>query len=389
MVGDVFRIAFERRHTYDLLRPTRATVALWHRHEPAGEAPAPRGATHPRRGPARGPTLPPVDLAERVSDDVDAVGALAACGRGGDVAAGAGAGRTRAARLGGAQLRGGRRRPRRARRHRAVAHPPGSRTTPRTRGVQRERTGRQHREPRCWEDRVVSDDFDPLRRLRPDRIEPDDPGDPAVFSRAKEQFMSTIDEDHIRSRRSARHPTSIPGWRTATSWPPSTTSRACSSSSRTARRAMEFDGKYLCWLRVGTRRGDARPRQHGRPPHPQPARCRADHGDDERLRPRHRRPLRARGGRGRQRSRWSSTTPSSASGATRPPISRATAGTSASASTTSGPAVDGRPSPGTLRPIDASHFSGPRRVSSGVHAVHPARRIGQDAGTTGATPPGV
>ena len=41
-----------------------------------------------------------------------------------------------------------------------------------------------------------SDDLDPLRRLRPDRVEPDDPGDPAVFSRAKERFMSAIDEDH-------------------------------------------------------------------------------------------------------------------------------------------------------------------------------------------------
>src|SRR3954467_3802616 len=50
-----------------------------------------------------------------------------------------------------------------------------------------------------WEDRVVSDDLDPLRQLRPDRIEPDDPGDPAVYSRAKERFMSTIDQEHVES----------------------------------------------------------------------------------------------------------------------------------------------------------------------------------------------
>jgi uncharacterized glyoxalase superfamily protein PhnB len=43
----------------------------------------------------------------------------------------------------------------------------------------------------------VSDDFDPLRQLRPDRIEPDDPGDPAVYSRAKERLMSSIDQDHF------------------------------------------------------------------------------------------------------------------------------------------------------------------------------------------------
>ena len=45
----------------------------------------------------------------------------------------------------------------------------------------------------------MTDDFDPLRQLRPDRIEPDDPGDPAVFSRAKEQLMSAIDHDHSPS----------------------------------------------------------------------------------------------------------------------------------------------------------------------------------------------
>jgi hypothetical protein len=42
----------------------------------------------------------------------------------------------------------------------------------------------------------VTDEFDPVRRLRPDRVEPDDPADPAVLSRAKERLMSTIDQDH-------------------------------------------------------------------------------------------------------------------------------------------------------------------------------------------------
>src|SRR5207248_2437091 len=44
------------------------------------------------------------------------------------------------------------------------------------------------------EDRVVSDEFDPLRRLRPDRVRPDDPGDPAVLSREKERLRSIVDE---------------------------------------------------------------------------------------------------------------------------------------------------------------------------------------------------
>jgi uncharacterized glyoxalase superfamily protein PhnB len=39
----------------------------------------------------------------------------------------------------------------------------------------------------------VSDEFDSLRRLRPDRVQPDDPAEPAVFAREKERLMSTID----------------------------------------------------------------------------------------------------------------------------------------------------------------------------------------------------
>jgi uncharacterized glyoxalase superfamily protein PhnB len=40
----------------------------------------------------------------------------------------------------------------------------------------------------------MSDEFDPLRSLQPDRVRPDDPGDPAVVSRQKERLMSMIDE---------------------------------------------------------------------------------------------------------------------------------------------------------------------------------------------------
>jgi uncharacterized glyoxalase superfamily protein PhnB len=40
----------------------------------------------------------------------------------------------------------------------------------------------------------VSDDFDPLRKLRPDRVQPDHPAEPTVFAREKERLMSTIDE---------------------------------------------------------------------------------------------------------------------------------------------------------------------------------------------------
>lgn len=40
----------------------------------------------------------------------------------------------------------------------------------------------------------TSDEFDPLRVLQPDHVQPDDPGDPAVVSRQKERLLSMIDE---------------------------------------------------------------------------------------------------------------------------------------------------------------------------------------------------
>ena len=97
----------------------------------------------------------------------------------------------------------------------------------------------------------MTDDFDPLRRLRPDRIEPDDPGDPAVLSRAKEEFMSTIDQDHPP----------VPTLTTPDIYPRLAYRDELAAvdylsrvfqfvENREAR--MEFDGNHLCWLRVGT-----------------------------------------------------------------------------------------------------------------------------------------
>ena len=42
----------------------------------------------------------------------------------------------------------------------------------------------------------MSDDFDRLKALRPDRVEADDPVEPTVFAREKERLMSTIDATH-------------------------------------------------------------------------------------------------------------------------------------------------------------------------------------------------
>jgi uncharacterized glyoxalase superfamily protein PhnB len=47
----------------------------------------------------------------------------------------------------------------------------------------------------------VSDDFDRLRELRPDRVHPDDPVEPTVFAREKERLMSTIDPTRTEATR--------------------------------------------------------------------------------------------------------------------------------------------------------------------------------------------
>lgn len=97
----------------------------------------------------------------------------------------------------------------------------------------------------------MSDDFDPLRRLRPDRIEPDDPGDPAVYSRAKEQFMSTIDQAHETSPTLVT-PDIYPrlAYRDELAAVDYLTRVFQFSEVREAR--MEHSGNALCWMRVGT-----------------------------------------------------------------------------------------------------------------------------------------
>jgi uncharacterized glyoxalase superfamily protein PhnB len=97
----------------------------------------------------------------------------------------------------------------------------------------------------------VTDDFDPLRQMRPDRIEPDDPGDPAVFSRAKEQLMSAIDQDH-QAKTTMSTPDVYPrlAYSDELAAVEYLTRVFQFVENREAR--MEHDGKYLCWLRLGT-----------------------------------------------------------------------------------------------------------------------------------------
>ena len=97
----------------------------------------------------------------------------------------------------------------------------------------------------------MNDDLDPIRRLRPDRIEPDDPGDPVVYSRAKEQLMSTIGQDHPQSE-VITTPDIYPrlAYRDELGAVDYLARVFQFVENREAR--MEFDGKFLCWMRVGT-----------------------------------------------------------------------------------------------------------------------------------------
>src|SRR4029077_14294816 len=91
-------------------------------------------------------------------------------------------------RMGGAELRADRGRSRHPRRHRSITAHRCSRSF--ARHVPDER-----------EDGAMSDELEPLRRLRPDNVLPDDPGDPTVLSRQKEQLMSTIAQEPETSLR--------------------------------------------------------------------------------------------------------------------------------------------------------------------------------------------
>jgi PhnB protein len=97
----------------------------------------------------------------------------------------------------------------------------------------------------------VTDDLDPVRRLRPDRIEPDDPEDPAVLSRAKERLMSTIGEAE-QVTESLTTPDLYPrlAYRDELAAVEYLTRVFRFEEIREAR--LEFDEGSLCWMRIGT-----------------------------------------------------------------------------------------------------------------------------------------
>ena len=233
LVGDVFRIAFEKRDSYDVTRDNARPwlygigTNLLARHR--------RGEERRIRAVARlaAQRVPPVDIADGVSNTVDAAGLwprvadavtrLPAPERDAlvlhvweglsydDVAAALGVpvGTVR------------------SRLNRARTHI-------------RELAGAYGEQPANTED-----------RLRPDRIEPDDPGDPAVFSRAKEQLMSSIDEAHVKETVGAT-PDIYPRLAYEDELAAVEYLHRVFGFEENREARQEHDGNYLCWLRVGS-----------------------------------------------------------------------------------------------------------------------------------------
>jgi uncharacterized glyoxalase superfamily protein PhnB len=97
----------------------------------------------------------------------------------------------------------------------------------------------------------MSDELDPLRQLRPDRVRPDDPGDPAVFSREKERLMAMINDTDRDTTSVTRTPGIYPRLayedeRAALEY----LVRVFGfTENREAR--LEWGGNILAWLRIG------------------------------------------------------------------------------------------------------------------------------------------
>ena len=150
----------------------------------------------------------------------------------------------------------------------------------------------------------MSDDFDRLRELRPDRVQPDDPVEPTVFAREKERLMSTIDPTRTEATREGaaavlKTPDIYPRLayedeRAALDYLTRVFQLAEIREART-----ETDESMLAWLRVGdgvVMIGHANAEIH----RIHSPRRRQHDGADDGVRARRRRALRARGRRGRR-----------------------------------------------------------------------------------------
>ena len=97
----------------------------------------------------------------------------------------------------------------------------------------------------------MTDEFDSLRRLQPDRVRSDDPGDPAVLSRQKERLMSIIEDLDSDAGPAYRTPSIYPrlAYRDEHAALEYLTRVFALTEIREAR--MENGDHILAWLRVG------------------------------------------------------------------------------------------------------------------------------------------
>ena len=108
---------------------------------------------------------------------------------------------------------------------------------------------RSNEPPRSDDD--LREETDVFRRLRPDQIDLDDPGDPAVLARAKERFMSAIDQELPEAAKIST-PDIYPrlAYNDELAAVEYLTRVFGFEEIREAR--LEFDEKFLCWLRLGS-----------------------------------------------------------------------------------------------------------------------------------------
>jgi uncharacterized glyoxalase superfamily protein PhnB len=98
----------------------------------------------------------------------------------------------------------------------------------------------------------VSDEFDSLRRLRPDRVHPDDPAEPPVFAREKERLMSTIDASLPGPLGVMRMPDIYPRLAYEDELAAVEYLHRVFGFEENRAARQEHDGNSLCWMRVGS-----------------------------------------------------------------------------------------------------------------------------------------
>jgi PhnB protein len=97
----------------------------------------------------------------------------------------------------------------------------------------------------------MSDDFDAVRRMRPDRVQPDDPADPTVFEREKEKLMEAI--AHLEPGKNTFDlPDIVPRLAYENEYEALAYLERVFQLHEIREARTEFEDHMLAWLRVGT-----------------------------------------------------------------------------------------------------------------------------------------